>query len=98
MLLFLLSLLSLLSLFCRLWRVRESKNIQSNIARGLKATLLQPVSIVFLFFLAGRPIIISRTLRGKNELPFSAHTLVFNSPKHGCFNAEFDTNTVKTRV
>ena len=68
MLLFLLALLSLLSLFCRLWWVRESKkNIQSNIARGLKATLLQPVSIVFLFSLAGRPIIISRTLRGKNE-------------------------------
>lgn len=31
-------------------------------------------------------------------LPFSAHTLVFNSPKHDCFNAEFDTYTVKTRV
>ena len=31
-------------------------------------------------------------------LPFSAHTLVFNSPKHDCFNAEFDTNIVKTRV
>lgn len=26
-------------------------------------------------------------------LPFSAHTLVFNSPKHDCFNAEFDTYT-----
>ena len=37
-------------------------------------------------------------LKMNSLLPFSAHTLVFNSPKHDCFNAEFDTNIVKTRV